>query len=176
MISIWLVMGVTLLPSTLSAQNPEFGINNIRIGRGKVKPSAPSSSSASKQEPPASRPVNPSGARPSLTSLLERSLGAYPTDSKIFDNSDFRTRLVNLLGQNRFDTMKRYFEYDYPIEKGKKFYLVQGCRNSMCGTTDFEIQYYFNENVLCVKYTVDGHEEIFMEQPMSVRWHKYTDL
>lgn len=149
------------------AQNHEYGVNNIRIIR---------KAADRNKEPVTQRAVNPSGARPNLVTLFESMIDRRPSESNMFQDANLRQRLVNLMGQQRFDTMVRWFEYDYPVEKGKRYYLANGCRQDMCGQTDFEIQYFFEKNILCVKYNVDGHEEVFMEEPMTVRWHKYFDL
>lgn len=158
--------GQTAQPQQQAAQPQQqapaggsFGVGNIKIGGG-------SGSSA---------PAATSTYRPSLASFFERALDQYPGDVKFFEYAPLKERLTALMGQLRWEYMLANFDYEYPIEKVRDAYSVMACKSGKCGTTDFEIQYFPLTNNLCVKYNVDGNEEVFMEEKTYVKWTQYTD-
>ena len=135
-----------------------FGVGNIKIGGSKKEADTSTST-----------------YRPSLSSHFERMLNGYPADFNFFQIPDIRNRLIALMGPLRFDYMVANFDYEYPIEKVRDAYSVMACKSGKCGVTDFEIQYLPYTNNLCVKYNVDGDEEVFMEEKAYVKWTQYTD-
>lgn len=109
-----------------------------------------------------------------LTPYMQSVTDQYPTDINFFSNPDVAARLKQLMGDVRYNYMKENFTYPFPIEKGKKYYLIMGCKANECGNTDFEIQYFPATNVFCVKYNVNGKTEIFKEAEVAVHWHEYV--
>lgn len=112
---------------------------------------------------------------PSLTPLFRSILDQYPEDVKLFENPEFVPRLEALVGAIRVEYMRNHFEFEYPVEDLGRSYSVMACKSGECGYTDFEIQYFPGTNNLCVKYLIEGQQEVIMEKETRVTWTEYND-
>lgn len=103
--------------------------------------------------------------RKGVKALFQSSIGQYPFDVKLLQNTALKTRLVKLMGQKRYLFMTRNFDVQSPVEFESWNYHTNACQAHMCGTTEFEISYNPEEDALAVRYRVDGKEQIFKEKP-----------
>lgn len=161
-----------------SASNPttqKYGLNNIVFSRNGFR------STASAPAEPVSRQtaegmliIKPSSL-PSLRNFFSGTDDKYPKDINFFGNEALRNRAVELMGEPRFEYMVSNFDFEYPIEHNKKGYVVTACKKNMCDITDFEIQYFPDDDNLCIKYNVDRKAEIFQNRERSVKWTRFTE-
>ena len=165
-------------PSAASASNPttqKYGLNNVVFSRHGFR------SAASAPAEPVSRQtaegmllIKPTSLS-SLQSVFSGTDDKYPKDINFFSNATLRDRAIELMGEPRFEYMVSNFDFEYPIEHNKRGYVVTACKSNMCEITDFEIQYFPDDDNLCIKYNVDRNTEIFQNRERSVKWTRFTE-
>lgn len=103
-------------------------------------------------------------ATDSLADLFKDGVGKYPRDIKLMENADLKSRLVALLGQERYDFLAANFNVESPIEDKDGVYTAYACQQNNCSDTNFTISYDSKTNLLNVIYRVDGKDQTFAEE------------
>ncbi len=103
-------------------------------------------------------------ANDSIADLFKANVDKYPTEANLLANEDLKTRLTELLGQERYDFLAANFNVESPIEEKDDLYTAYACQQNNCSETNFTIIYDAKSNVLSVIYRVDGNDETFTEK------------
>jgi len=103
-------------------------------------------------------------AKSELAARLKKWAGKYPDDVRLLDDPDLTTRLNKLMGKD-FDTMKKYWNVESPIEiKGNKL-KTTGCEQHNCGANlyvmfvDLE-----NDNINIYHLNDEGSTKTYFEK------------
>lgn len=107
----------------------------------------------------------------SIKTVFKKSLGNYPYEVKLLTSPALKARLVKLMGQKRYNFMVKNFNVETPVELINGDYRAFACQAHNCGITDFSLNYSPDNDILSVKYNVDGKVTIFTENPaFPVNW------
>jgi hypothetical protein len=107
--------------------------------------------------------------------FFKLSEGKYPSEIKLFDNTDFVNRLKKLIGY-RYDFLEDYWSIEMPIEFKNGIYIIEGCEKHNCGWTNFIVTYDLTYNHLSVGIRDERKVKIFSEKsyhPLIIdEWEK----
>lgn len=101
----------------------------------------------------------------SLKSVFQSAIGKYPFEVNLFQNPKLKSRLIKLIGAQRFKFLVKNFDVQSPIEYSSWNYHSFACQAHNCGGVEFEISYNADKDCLAVRYMVDGRNQYFKEKP-----------
>lgn len=93
--------------------------------------------------------------------FLRKYNGKYPDDVKLLDNSKLKIRLVQLIGNKRYQYMKKIWAVEEPVLVNGNTFKASGCQAHNCDMTNFIIIVDLKKDKLYVGYKVEDNVEKF---------------
>lgn len=91
-----------------------------------------------------------------LDEVFQAAMGQYPRDVNLLENPTLRSRLIKILGQDRYDFMVKNFDTQTPVDFSAGRYIASACQAHNCGVTDFFITFNPETDSLKVDYRIKG--------------------
>jgi hypothetical protein len=145
-----------------------FGCNladQSNSSENRVDETRPTPASSATQSLPANfANANSTAAKSDLITKLKKWAGKYPDDVRLLDDPDLTTRLNKLMGKD-FDTMKKYWNVESPIEIKRNKLKTTGCEQHNCGANlyvmfvDLE-----NDNINIYHLNDEGSTKTYFEK------------
>ena len=151
---------VPVLACNLANQNNNTSQNRV----DETRPTPATASNDGQNSSPAFTNSNSVPAKSELAARLKKWAGKYPDDVRLLDDSDLTTRLNKLMGKD-FDTMKKYWNVESPIEIKQGKLKTTGCEQHNCGANlyvmfvDLE-----NDNINVYHLNDEGSTKTYFER------------
>ncbi|WP_129038413.1 hypothetical protein [Chryseobacterium sp. CH21] len=104
-----------------------------------------------------------SNERKESLAFLKEFDGKYSYEVKLLENSVLKGRLINLLGNEKYNFMKETWGVEGGIIVENSMFNASGCEQHNCDMTNFIIAVDFRKDLLYVGYRVDGEVQLFGE-------------
>lgn len=133
-------------------------VNSGRNDNGNTPKPSPTSEAKHTPEPRKAESTPAS----TLAPTLKKWEGKYPTDVKLFDNEELRSRLKKLLGDDYSD-LRFKFNVETPIEIEKGIFKASACEAHNCGSNTYYIFVDIQNDNVNVYHLKDGGKKTYFE-------------
>jgi hypothetical protein len=85
----------------------------------------------------------------------------YPHNVSLLDNPKLQTRLIRLLGSDKFQYLKKTWATESPIEIKGDYFIAAACQAHNCAATNFIVIVNLKNEKLYVGIRIESKPEIF---------------
>lgn len=154
-IAILAVLGLSVLGCNLSNLVKSAGSADPNSTQTSPTPKAAASPSP-KPEPEAT------AEKPAFIAILKKSAGKYPSDIKLIENAEIKSRLQKLLGKDWPD-MKAKFDVEMPNEIEDNIFKGEACEAHNCGDNRYIIYVDLGDGNINVFHIESGKTKKYLE-------------
>ena len=168
-IAILAVLALSVLGCNLSNLVKSAGSANSDSAQASTTPTPKASTM------PASKPEPESTVeKPAFIALLKKSAGKYPSDIKLVENTEIKSRLQKLLGKDWPD-MKAKFNVEIPNEIEDNIFKGEACEAHNCGANRFIIFVDLGDGNINVFHIEDDRTKTYFESGEIKLPNKFAD-